>query len=243
MHDLAWGPKRKVHTWPTYFVNHYKFHTEKWSVGKKTINSGVCVKGSDQGDEESYYYGILKEIVQLEYPGHPMKRLVLFNCEWFDIVMNRGMKVHKQYGIVEIRHTRRYARFDPFIFAENAIQVYYLPYPEKIRDKVQWWVVIKTKPRGTVDDRYTLEVAYQDNAMSHVDTTMNDDPLENLRDIDGGFEEVEGYDNTNLDINEEDVEEEDVEDDAEEEDFDDNDDSEDEDENHDQYDNLSDDDE
>ena len=157
--------------------------------------------------------------------------------------MNYGIKVLKQYVIVEIRHTQRYARFDSFIFAENMIQVYDLLYPEKTRDKVQWWVVFKTKPRDTADDRYTLEVAYQDHAMSYVDITMNDDPLENLRDNEDGFEEVEGYNNMNLDIDEEDVEKEDMEDDAEEEDFDDNDDSKDKDENHDQYDNLSDDDE
>ena len=63
LHDLVWGPKRKVHTWPTYFVNRYKFYTEEWNVGKKTINSRVCIKSSDQGDEESYYYSIVKEIV------------------------------------------------------------------------------------------------------------------------------------------------------------------------------------
>ena len=180
--------------------------------------------------------------MQLEYSGHPMKRLVLFNCEWFNSTINHGMKVHREYGIIEIRHTRRYSRFDPFIFAENAIQVYYLPYPEKIRDKLQWWVVIKTKPRGTVDDRYTLEVAYQDNAMSHVNTIINDDPLENLRDTEGGFEEVEGYDDTNLDIDEEDIEEDDADDATEEEDFDDNDNSENEDDDHDQYVECSDDD-
>ncbi|WJX45764.1 hypothetical protein P8452_32622 [Trifolium repens] len=33
LHQLAYGPKRKVHTWPIYFVNGFKFHTEEWSVG------------------------------------------------------------------------------------------------------------------------------------------------------------------------------------------------------------------
>ena len=111
--------------------------------------------------------------------------------------------------MIEIQYTGRYAKFDPFIFIENASQVYYVSYSEKIRHEVEWWIVMKTKSRDIVDDLYILEVAYQDNVMSHVNTIMNDDPLENLRDNECGFEEVEGYDAGNLDIDEEeDMEEE-----------------------------------
>ena len=190
MHHLAWGPKKKINSWPVYFVNGYKFHTEEWSIGKKTINCGVCVKGDDDRNEENYYYGIIKEIVQLEYPGEPSKQIVLFNCEWFDAVINRGVKIHKQYGLVEVRHTRRYSKYDPFIFAANAIQVYYVPYPEKIKEKRDWWVVIKTKARGTVDDRYTLELAYQDMS-NFIGFVANDDLFEPLRDEEGAYDEVE----------------------------------------------------
>ncbi|XP_057418581.1 uncharacterized protein LOC130712785 [Lotus japonicus] len=48
LHHLAWGPNRKVETWPIYFVNGFKFHTKEWSVNKKTINSRVCVEGDDE---------------------------------------------------------------------------------------------------------------------------------------------------------------------------------------------------
>jgi hypothetical protein len=67
---------------------------------KKTINCGVCIKGDDGGAGENYYYGIIKEIMQVEYPGEPTKQLVLLNCEWFDVAVNRGVKVHPQYGIL-----------------------------------------------------------------------------------------------------------------------------------------------
>ncbi|XP_057440059.1 uncharacterized protein LOC130731905 [Lotus japonicus] len=110
LHHLAWGPKKKVETWPIYFVNGFKFHTEEWTVNKKTINSGVCVEGDDEEDEH-YYYGVLKEILRLEYPGEPIKQLVLFNCEWFDSVINRGMKVNKEYDIVEVHRSRRYSKY------------------------------------------------------------------------------------------------------------------------------------
>jgi len=44
-------------------VNGFKFHTEEWSIGKNTINCGLCVKD----DDEKYYYGIVREIMQVEY--------------------------------------------------------------------------------------------------------------------------------------------------------------------------------
>ncbi|KAK2369072.1 hypothetical protein QL285_082226 [Trifolium repens] len=192
LHQLAHGPKKKVHTWPIYFVNGFKFHTEGWSDGKKTINCGVCVKGDDEGVEENYYYGNIKEIMLVEYLGEPTKQLVLFNCEWFDVVANRGMKVQHQYGIVEVNHRRRYSNYDPFIFATNAIQVYYVPYPGKLKEKIDWWVAIKTKPRGRVDDRYTLEVAYQDSTTTttSVDSVANEELHGHLID-EGEYEEIE----------------------------------------------------
>ena len=92
--------------------------------------------------------------MQLEYIGEPRKQLALFNYQWFDIERNRGVKVHKEYDIVEVHHRKRYLNYDPFILAANAIHVYYMPYPHKIKEKVDWWVVIKTRARSMVDDQY-----------------------------------------------------------------------------------------
>ncbi|CAJ1957669.1 unnamed protein product, partial [Sphenostylis stenocarpa] len=47
-------------------------------------------------------------------------------------------------------------------------------------DKVDWLVVIKTKPRGVVDDKHTLEIAYQMNELQ-VNTTIEDDPIGHLQ--------------------------------------------------------------
>ena len=199
LHDLAWGPKRYVNTWPVYFVNGYKFHIDERTMGKKTINSGVCVKGVGQDANESDYYGILKEVVEIEYPGEPKKKVVLFYCDWFDPLLNRGVKIHKQYKIIEVRHTRRYAKYDPFIFAKQATQVYYVPYPKTMRDKIDWWVVMKINPRSNVDNRYTLEVAYQDADMPSVNDILDDICVDNLVDNEGAIEEVGDYNDENLD--------------------------------------------
>ncbi|RDX74633.1 hypothetical protein CR513_45597, partial [Mucuna pruriens] len=100
------------------------------------------------------------------------------------------MRMHKQYKIVEVRKGRKYGKFDPFIFPKAAIQVYYSPYPGRQKDKVGWLVVIKTKPRGVVDDRHTLEVSYQMHE-SQVNATIEDDPIEHLRDDEIDGEEVD----------------------------------------------------
>ena len=97
------------------------------------MNCGVCVTGTGEGEFENEYYGILREVIEIEYPGEPLKKCVLLNCDWFDPTPNRGMRVNKSYGIVEIRHDRRYNKYDPFILAYVATQVYYMSYPQKIR--------------------------------------------------------------------------------------------------------------
>ncbi|WVZ25292.1 hypothetical protein V8G54_003836 [Vigna mungo] len=78
LRDLSLAPLRCVKEWHTYFVNEYKFHTHAWSQGKRTINSGVHVKGLTEGGEDEFYgtrvdskYGIVD--IQMD------KRYVLFD--------------------------------------------------------------------------------------------------------------------------------------------------------------------
>ena len=67
------------------------------------MNSGVCIKGSNYSDHyENDYYGQLQEVVELEYPSWPVKRTLLFKCEWFDLTLNIGTRVHRQGFILNI---------------------------------------------------------------------------------------------------------------------------------------------
>jgi len=79
--QLAAKPNRYVSTWTAYRVNGFKFHTETRSVGKRTYNCGVGVCGTGEGCIENDYYGVPKDIVQIEYVGKQLKRCVLFSCE------------------------------------------------------------------------------------------------------------------------------------------------------------------
>ena len=109
-------------------MNGFHFHTLQRGTSRFSNNSGVCVKGTNYTIDETDYYGQLQEVLKLEYLGCPIKRTVLFKCEWFDITSNVGMRIHKQYKLVDVNHTRRYAQDEPFVLAMQAQQVYYCTY-------------------------------------------------------------------------------------------------------------------
>ena len=77
---MAAKPNKHVSMWTTYRVNGFKFHTEARSVGKKTYNCDVGVCGIGEGDIENDYCGVLKDIIEIEYVGEPLKRCMLFSC-------------------------------------------------------------------------------------------------------------------------------------------------------------------
>jgi hypothetical protein len=77
--DIGLGPYRQVHYFDAYYVNGYRFHTETYSMGKTTLNSGICIKGGWYDNNEHDYYGILEEVVELEYRGLHNK-VMIFKC-------------------------------------------------------------------------------------------------------------------------------------------------------------------
>ncbi|XP_021730557.1 uncharacterized protein LOC110697498 [Chenopodium quinoa] len=63
----------------------------------------------------------------------------------------RGMNIHEQYKLIEVNHTKKYPKYDPFVLSYQVAQVYYASYPSLKRDRVQWWSVFKTHARSVVD--------------------------------------------------------------------------------------------
>jgi len=134
-------------------------------------------------------------VVQIEYPGIPLKKVVLFKCEWFDPTIDRGTRVNKQYGIIQIRHNRRYGKYDPFILADKAIQVYFAPHPICSRSNADWWFVVKTKARGLIEDQQVDDSAYQEDFLDQniVGISVDTDLPVTLLDVDGRFDEVDDH--------------------------------------------------
>ena len=89
---------------------------------------------------------------------------------------------------------------DLFIMSNQAKQVYYLRYPGRMRDKVDWAVVVKIKPRAIIEVENNIELAHQEEEMSTVAiTTIDETPLGSLidpsrRSFRGGFPPNRGSD-------------------------------------------------
>lgn len=140
------GPVRQVKSWNQFFVNGYNFQTHEYGKHKSTMNYGVCVKSH----EEVNYYGILEEVIELVYHG-PLEvyKTILFKCNWMDSLS--GLNVHEQYKLIEINHSKKYPKYDPFVLSYQVSQVYYAPYPSLSRGRVQWWAVFQTKARSSIE--------------------------------------------------------------------------------------------
>ena len=144
--SLARGPTQYVTSFSGYIVNGYRFHTEERDKSFVTQNSGVVVIGNTgQRDENMDYYGILTDVLELQYLGG--KRVVLFRCKWFDVYDTiRGVKMD-EYGVVSINCKRRLKTNEHFILASQANQAFYA------NDNVNkgWHVVLKSQPHSSYD--------------------------------------------------------------------------------------------
>lgn len=145
----------------------------------RSSNYGVYVQGGENEMIENDYYGILTDIVEVR-TLHRManKLLFLFKCEWFDPTPNQGTKIDK-YGHVEVKASKRYKNYDPFIFSQQGKQVYFAQYPEGHNDRL---VVVKTKARKSIQ---TLEpsnpekdVPYQEESITQSPMIIANDNLE-----------------------------------------------------------------
>ena len=150
--QMSYGYYPRVRSYGCYDVNGYRFRSKKYEsgrVGLTTINSGVCVTSFDESDNALEYYGIIEDIIKIEWEGSMKLELVLFYCSWFDPTPN-GLRRIEDLGLVEINHTLRLSNFDPFVMASQVTQVYYLSYPCNNRELSSWWVVYHVAPHGCV---------------------------------------------------------------------------------------------
>ncbi|KAL4573895.1 hypothetical protein LXL04_020716 [Taraxacum kok-saghyz] len=231
IYDLSRRPLRSVKSYKVYFVNGYKFHTDAHSENKASMNSGVCIS-SEVGD----YYGKILEILEVEYPGFPRKSTFVFKCDWYDPTDNVGVKVHKQYKLVDINLKRKFSKFEPFVLAMQPTQVCFMPYPSLKQNNTDWMAVFKVKPRGWTDvgeSDHQKDVAFQEDeviaseiisntteAFEYDDSSSNGSDDDITNDAEGDFDDAndsgddgiadsEGSFEYSTSDNEEEVEEED----------------------------------
>lgn len=82
-------------------------------------NYGVCVTGEMYNAEESDYYGLVGEILEIKYYGIEPSTVVLFKCTWFD--NNNGVIFNKN-KMVDVKYKSQLQTNDPFCLASQAEQ-------------------------------------------------------------------------------------------------------------------------
>ncbi|KAK4421458.1 hypothetical protein Salat_2096400 [Sesamum alatum] len=175
---LANGPSRRVSYYKGYFVNGFKFHTVEYGHSKATTNYGVCVLGSTYSECEVDYYGLLEEIVELEYYGLG-RGVALFKCHWYD-TSDKRLKRHK-CGLVEINSKLKLSTDDPFILASQAQQVYFTSFPSSKRERRDWWAVCKVKAIGKFN--IPLVAGQGENVEPRVENAFQEGEVSNLQPI------------------------------------------------------------
>lgn len=175
---LSRGPIKIAYRGTGYLVNGFRFHTEKREKKSQTQNSGVYVAATTRGyssardsnprEEIVEYFGILEDIIELNYNGD--HKVVLFKCRWYDsIARDKGVKTD-QYGYTLVHSNKFGSKEEPFVLPSQVEQLFYV---DDHRDK-DWRVVIRTKPRDMCDsaeaevdtDDLTLQVSNSANTVT-----------------------------------------------------------------------------
>jgi len=168
---LAKGPMLNARKYSSYSISGLCFHTKSYDEGRPIQNSGVAVVAEattfDMGNNDhsritkNAYYGIIKEIVELNY--HHKGNVVLFKCDWVDNRVQDKWVQTDNLGVTSVNfkhlfNTGEKISDEPFILASQAIQVYYVP--EAIDH--EWAAAVQSKARD-VYDLDNLENEHMDN--------------------------------------------------------------------------------
>ncbi|GKB70504.1 hypothetical protein Tco_0931916, partial [Tanacetum coccineum] len=127
-------------------VNGYRFHTKIREIDRKTQDSGIMVKG-EYGEDIIDYYGILQEVLEVEYLGEN-KRVLVFKCDWFKVGDKKGLQVDRESAAISINMSRKWFKDQPYILASQAKQVFYVP---DLKLGKHWYVVESSPPRKLFD--------------------------------------------------------------------------------------------
>ncbi|CAM8878283.1 unnamed protein product [Rhodiola kirilowii] len=168
IHYLSGGFQSDDACSATYKVNNYTFHIESHSEGRNTVNSHVYMKGT----EGTHYYGVIEEIIHMRCRSNHRINVVLFKCRWYDPQFVRS---YSSNGVVIVNTHRPYPHYDPYILAQQAVQVYYVTFPGLAGQNNQGWVAIcPVKPTNAIDME-VANVPFQDEGENRDEMPVLDD--------------------------------------------------------------------
>ncbi|KAL0456147.1 UNVERIFIED_CONTAM: hypothetical protein Slati_0953900 [Sesamum latifolium] len=134
---------------------------------------------------ERYHEGdpMIKEVIATQFKDWFKYRIVLFKCRWVDPM--RGMKMHPNYHLVDVNFKKVYQKNEPFILAQQAVQVFYMEYRSMKRNKVDWQALCKIKVRRVIDESRWTEVAFQEDETVPTPQVLTDEQDYELHDPTG----------------------------------------------------------
>lgn len=138
------GPLRVAEAYPMYCTRGYAFKILRPKKMRPTCDYGVSAQSGDL-----VYYGILREILEVRYPGFINLRCIVFLCDWYNPHVGHGVK-HDEFGVTTIHTRKKLREYDPFILASQADQVCYIRYPRVAEVDDPWITVISVNPRGRI---------------------------------------------------------------------------------------------
>ncbi|KAK3039560.1 hypothetical protein RJ639_027704 [Escallonia herrerae] len=123
---LARGPNEVVTRYKGFIINGFRFHIKELEQNRKTQNSGLVVNAmtpsfSSTRDDNPIlgdltYYGVLEEIIELQYLGS--KRVVLFRSNW---VSKGSRKKEDENGFTLLNFKRLTRHKEPFVLASQLL--------------------------------------------------------------------------------------------------------------------------
>ena len=164
MEVLSQTPSRFAYSHSGYIVNGFRFRTKTVDDTKLTQLSGVIVVVELESGCDGYY-GRLLDVVEICFTSE--KRVILFECDWWDVYRkHRGFEIDK-YGIISLNTHLKLNTNEPFALASQVEQVFYVD----DNNASGWIIPVKAPPRDyynmqiaqtEVDDVEDLEEAYQE---------------------------------------------------------------------------------
>jgi hypothetical protein len=128
--DFSRGPSPVAKRFSGYLVNGNRFHTMKRDSRRKTQNSGVTLvsltpsfassKDENSQTEAITYYGLISDIIELDYYGH--FKFVLFKCDWYEVE-------EEKFGLTCVYFNKKCYQNDPFVLPSQVQQCFYVRDP------------------------------------------------------------------------------------------------------------------
>ncbi|KAL5569407.1 hypothetical protein UlMin_025982 [Ulmus minor] len=144
LYSLSQGADDRYTIWHSCIVNGVRFHCKDRDDKFKTQCSGVCT-GGDHESVSFTYYGVLLEILELEFIYQ--RKVFMFRCKWYN-TDPKCKRIVVEHNLTSLDVTSEWYAEDPFILATQAQQVFYLS--DRSRGK-NWMVVQKVNHRNIYD--------------------------------------------------------------------------------------------